>query len=113
MSRYRVESGRYRQPAELQKRQMGKNSYGETTEDWLTVANIRCSVQPINGREFFDKEAVNSKITHRIRLRHSKSLQITPDMRLIYMSRVFTITSVIDYQEQHNEIQLMCEELVQ
>lgn len=110
--RYKIEAGKYHQPAQLQKRQMGQNGYGETVEDWTLVSTIRCSVQPINGKEFFTKESVNPEITHRIRMRHTPSMIPTPDMRIVYMNRIFMITSVIDYMEGHNEIQMICKELI-
>lgn len=108
----RRDVGFYRLPAELQKRTVAQNGYGESTEEWVTVSHIRCSIEPINGKEFYAVETVNSELTHRVRLRHAKSLVITPDMRILYNNRILIITSVIDYLEQHEEVQLMCKELV-
>lgn len=35
---------------------------------------------------------------------------ITPDMRIMYAGRVLNIVSVIDPEEAHRELQLMCKE---
>lgn len=111
MSKYRIQAGRYRQVISIQQRQFGQNSYGETIQDWTNVfINVRAGVAPIAGREFFDKEAVNPEITHRVHMRYVSGVK--PDMRIIYGTRTLIITSVIDYQERHLELQLMCKELI-
>jgi SPP1 family predicted phage head-tail adaptor len=110
MSRH-VQAGKYRFPATIQKRQMGQNSYGETTQDWSTVLSVRVGVSPISGREFFDKEAINPELTHKVYMRYVRNV-VTPDMRILYDGRTFLINSVIDYQEKHMELQLICKELI-
>lgn len=112
MRNNRIEAGKYKYPAQLQKRQMGQNSYGETTQDWATVLNVRVGVSPISGREFFANDNVNNEITHRVYMRYVRNV-VTPDMRIVYDNRNFLITAVIDYMERHKELQLMCKELIE
>lgn len=107
----RIEAGRYNEVATIQERQFGQNGYGETTQDWTNVITIRCGVFPISGREFFDKEAVNPELTHKVYMRYVRNV-VKPDMRILYDNRIFLITSIIDYQERHMELQLVCKELI-
>jgi SPP1 family predicted phage head-tail adaptor len=111
MKKRMIQAGNYRYPATIQKRNMGQNSYGETIQDWVDVMTVRVNVAPLYGREFFDKESVNSELTHKITMRYVRNI-VTPDMRILYDGRTFSISSIIDYQEQHRELQMVCKELV-
>lgn len=106
-----IEAGKYRYPATIQKRNMGQDSYGGTIQDWVKVIDVRVNVAPISGREFFDKEVINPELTHKITMRYVRNV-VTPDMRIIYDGRTFLITSIIDFQERHMELQMICKELV-
>ena len=45
-------------------------------------------------------------------MRYQPNLQITAKMRVKYGKRVFDIENVIDSKEAHNELQLMCKEIL-
>jgi SPP1 family predicted phage head-tail adaptor len=90
--------------------QENQDSYGQPKEPWDNVATVWCSINPIVGKEFFAAETVNSEITHKIRIRYR--LGITPDMRVKFNDRNFSIQSAINYQERNIELQLMCRELI-
>jgi SPP1 family predicted phage head-tail adaptor len=110
MTRYRINPGKYRQPITIQKRQFTQDSYGGTTEDWIDVYHIRAGIFPLSGSEFFKADQINAQITHRIQMRFLSG--VTPDMRILYNNRVFQITSVIDFQERHIELQMYAKEIV-
>jgi SPP1 family predicted phage head-tail adaptor len=74
------------------------------------LATVWASVEPINGREFFAADTVNSEISVRIKIRYRSG--IIPAMRIVYSTRTFEIISIIDYMERHTELQLMCKELI-
>lgn len=112
MSRNRVQAGKYRYPATIQRRQFGQDQYGATVNDWATVLNVRVGVSPLSGREFFEKEVENPELIHRIYMRYIRNT-VTPDMRILYDGRIFLINAVIDYQERHQELQLVCKELIE
>jgi SPP1 family predicted phage head-tail adaptor len=112
MSRSRVNAGKYNKPATIQKRQMGQDSYGATVNDWVTILNARVGVSPLSGREFFEEHVENPELIHRIYMRYIRNT-VTPDMRVLYDGRTFLIEAVIDYQERHTELQLVCKELIE
>lgn len=87
------------------------NLYGEESYTWTTFAQMWASVEPVQGREFWAQQQVQSEISIRVRTRYLSG--VLPDMRIVYGSRTFTIKSVIDYKEQHIELQLMCSEGVE
>lgn len=112
MSRYRVQAGKYRYPAQIQQRQKAQDSYGATINDWVTVLNTRVGVSPMSGREFFEQKVENPELFHRVFMRYVRNV-VTPDMRVLYDGRTFLIDAVIDYQEKHQELQLICRELIE
>jgi SPP1 family predicted phage head-tail adaptor len=90
-----------------------QDNYGETITDvnlWPTFLTVWASVEPINGKEFFAAEQVNASVSTRIRIRYLTGVK--PAMAVLYGTRIYNIISVIDYQEQHKEMQLMCEEVI-
>ena len=61
-------------------------------------------------REFFASDTVNSKITHRVRMRNIQGLH--PKQRISYCNRTFDIINVINVNELNKDLELMCKELV-
>jgi len=92
----------------IQQTTMTQNGYGEPIDSWSTFATVWASLEPVQGREFWAQQQVQSEVTIRIRIRYFSG--VTSAMRILYGSRIFTIQSVIDVQERHVEMQLMCSE---
>ncbi|SHF16394.1 phage head closure protein [Caloramator proteoclasticus] len=95
----------------LQKLEMVQDSYGQATENWVDVVTVWAAVNPISGREFFQAETINSEVTHKILIRYRKGVE--PSMRVKFKDRIFTILSVINFQEKNEALQLMCKELIE
>lgn len=81
---------------------------GESKASWQDTAKVWAAVEPLRGREFFQSLEVHSELTISIRILYRAG--ITNDMRIKYGTRLFTITAVIDPEECHRELQLMCVE---
>lgn len=101
--------GGMRQRIALQAKTITK-SEGIPQENWTTVATVWAAVADISGREYFQAQAVQSEVTTRIKIRYRTG--ITPSMRVLYGDRVFNILSVIDKDERHRVIELLCKEVV-
>lgn len=94
----------------IQKPDNAQDSFGQLVENWKDVATVWASISPLVGREFFAAETVNSEVTHKVKIRYRQG--ITPDMRVKFRDRYFSIQSVINFKEQSIELQLMCKELI-
>lgn len=103
-----MRSGRLRHRVTIQQPVAAVNGYGERITTWSTVATVWGAVEPLRGREFFDAEQVQAEISHRVVLRYRSGISST--MRLLHLSRVLHIQQVIDVDERHRELQLMCRE---
>ncbi|WP_066316958.1 phage head closure protein [Bacillus sp. FJAT-29814] len=110
MTRYRINPGEFRHVISFQKKSGVQNSYGEKSNDWVDVIKSRAGIYPVSGKEFFAAETINSEVTHKVNLRYLSG--ITPDMRIKFGERFFSIISVINFQEKNIELQLLCKELI-
>jgi len=85
-----------------------RNALGEPAIAWTDFATVWAGVQPIQGREFWAQQQVQSDVTVRVRMRFLRG--VNSAMRIKYGDRVLNIISVIDPNERHAELQLMCSE---
>lgn len=103
--------GKLRHRVTLQEYKEVLDQYGTPIDQgWQDVATVWASVEPIQGREYIQLQNTQSELTTRVRIRYRQG--ITPAIRVLYGTRVFDIQSVIDFEERHIELQLMCIERV-
>ena len=87
-----------------------RNAYGEPEVTWGTFKEVWASVEPIRGREFWRAQEQQARVTTRIRIRYLAD--VTPKMRIVFGSKTYIINAIIDQEERHAEMQLICEEMV-
>ena len=68
------------------------------------------AIDPISGREFYAAEQSQSEVSHKVRCRYRTGLDTA--MRIVYGRRKFKIISIIDWEERHESLLIMCKELV-
>ena len=73
-----------------------------------TIATVWGAIEPLNGRELFAAQAINSEITARIRIRYRAG--VTTAMQIEHEGKTYNILSVIDPELRHMELQLMTSE---
>jgi SPP1 family predicted phage head-tail adaptor len=110
LTRFQINPGEYRHIIIFQKKSGVQNSYGENTDDWTDFLKTRVGIYPISGKEVFSAETINSEVSHKVNMRYMPG--ITPDLRIKFGDRFFSIMSVINFQERNIELQLLCKELV-
>lgn len=81
---------------------------GEPDVSWTDVATVWASVEPLRGRELFAAQEHHSRVEVRIRMRYRSG--ITAAMRVFWDSRYYNIVVVLDAEERHRELELMCEQ---
>lgn len=94
----------------IQHKTVTRDADGIAAETWQDVTTVWAAVEPLRGREYLQAMAVAVEVTTRVRVRCLPG--VTPAMRLLFGSRIFNIVSVIDPEERHRELQLMCVEVV-
>lgn len=106
-----IRAGKYNKSVILQRRDYEKerkSGYGSSRPFWKKFAEVRASVEPLQGREYFSGPFQMGENIVRVRIRYIEG--VTRKMRIKYGNRVFDIYSVIDSIESHRELQLMCKE---
>lgn len=111
MTKFRINAGKYRHIVTIQKLVGNEDSYGEVIEDWEDIIKTRAGIFPLSGREFFQAEALNSEVTHKVQIRYLDG--ITTEMRINFNGRfLYIISAPINWQEKNLELQLLCKEIV-
>lgn len=110
----RPTAGRYRHQLQIQTFTGTRDATGNFDKtndaDWDTDAdgNVKGRVSPLRGRERNESLGVTPEVTHKVEIRYIAGL--TPDKRLKFGSRVFSIESVINPEEKNVILELMCKE---
>jgi SPP1 family predicted phage head-tail adaptor len=83
---------------------------GQPIPAWSDVATVWAAVEPLEGRELFAAQQINAEAIVMVRIRYRPGVR--PKMRVLYGSRLLGIISVIDPGERHEELRLLCSEVV-
>lgn len=103
-----MKAGELRHRIEFQTNTPTANSMGEYVDTYTTLATVWGAVEPLSGSLLFSAQQTNSEVQGRVRIRYRDDIE--PDMRMYFDSRYFKILSIIDYQERHQELQILYKE---
>lgn len=91
-----------------------QDSFGDPLQaddtQWKNAVMLWAAIEPISGREFYAAEQSQSEVSHKIRCRYCTGLDTA--MRITYGKRRFKIVSLIDWEERHESLLLMCKEVL-
>jgi len=105
-----LEAGLLRKQITIQKISGTQDAFGQEQLDWASFATVNASVEPLQGYERQRAAQMEAVVDTKIRMRYL--LGVYPKMRVLYESRKFNIVSVIDEEERHFTMELMCLEVV-
>lgn len=101
-------AGKLRHRITIQQRTTDQDDYGQQLDRWDDVARAWADVEPLNGRELLAAAAVQAETTHTVTMRYRSG--ITPQLRINYNGRLFNILNVLDDNERHRTLTLLCSE---
>jgi head-tail adaptor len=109
-----MKAGRLRSKVTFQRRATTKNAYGEPDNTWTDIAERRCSIEPLMGREYYAQSGEHSRLPTRIRIRYDDTVAaLRPYDRAVDYSVspaiVYGIESVQNPHNRDRELVLMCE----
>lgn len=87
-----------------------QDDYGQMIVSWMPIHAVWAAVEPLQGREYWAAASTQAERTLRVRIRYLPGIDSA--LRVVCAGRVFAITAVIDPQEAHRELQLLCKENV-
>jgi SPP1 family predicted phage head-tail adaptor len=100
--------GQLRHLIQLQQETTVSDGMGGHVSTWATVAEAFAAIEPLSGREYFAAQQTQSTVTHKVTMRYIDG--ITSAFCVRYGTRVFDIRAVINNEERHQWLILMCEE---
>jgi SPP1 family predicted phage head-tail adaptor len=77
---------------------------------WATVATVRAAIWPTSAKEQKEAAAPVMTMTHQIRIRYYSGLLAS--YRVKFGTRYFSIVSIVDREERHVQMDLLCREVV-
>ena len=77
---------------------------------WATVATVRAGIWPVSVAEQRRAAAPTAVGTHQIRLRYYAGLSAA--WRVKFSDRYFSIVSIVDKEERHVQMDLLCKEVI-
>ena len=102
--------GGLRHRVEIQKFTNVADGMGGNTATWTTEDAVRAAVWPISVNEQLRSASPTMVATHRIQIRYFEDIK--PSWRVKFGSRYFSIVSIIDKDEKHAQMDLLCREVV-
>ena len=109
-----IDPGKMRHRITFQRFSGALDDFGDPLQadaaNWTDVATMWAAIDPISGREFYAAVQSQSEVSHKIRCRYRTGLDTA--MRITYGKRRFKIISLIDWEERHESLLLMCKEVL-
>ena len=103
--------GKLRHRIAIEVESAATDSYGGQLDPWASprvVARVWARIEPLRGREQLRGMQLESRVTHRVVIRHRSD--VGPANRLRFGTRLFNIRAVIDVEERSRWLELLCEE---
>lgn len=86
------------------------NGSGGSRTIWRDGETVWAEILPIRGGERLQADAVESEVTHRVRVRKSAAPTLKAEDRLRIGARVFHVQSLYDYGERGEFLEIQAEE---
>lgn len=97
---------RLRHQVALQSQSTSLDAYGGNVGAWSTVATVRAGIEPIGGTEAARNGQNAAEQMVRVVLRYRSG--VTPQMRIVRGSTIYTIVAVANRDEANRMLELTC-----
>ena len=104
-----IPAGKLTKTVDVQRATFIDNEFGEPVETWGVIKSTRASVRPVTGNEQF-LVGLKNEVSHKIDMRFIPQLNLLPSDRIVDVNRVYEIEYILDYNERHQNIQILAKE---
>lgn len=101
-----MRAGALRHRITIERQATAQDDWGGVVNHWATIGTFSASIEPINGREYFAAQAVQSEVTARIRMRYHPD--VLPSDRVNHNGTIYNVLSIIDKDMKNIQLELMC-----
>lgn len=107
---YCMEIGKLRHRLELQSFVETADEYGQEIKAYSTFDTVWGRVTPLTGRELLEAQQLNSRIDHKVTIRHQPLVK--PINRILHKTRILEAVSVLDADERRIQMKILCIESI-
>ena len=107
-----MRAGRLRHRLQIQMPVEARDDLGGFRQVWMSGGDVWADVEPLKGREGFEAQSLEARLSHRITLRGLTELD--PRWRLVWLEkdRAFQLFSIRDVGERHRTIECLAWEIL-
>jgi len=107
-----MRAGRLRHTVTIQSPEGLRDSHGERTTAWVSVAQfIRAGIEPLSSGDLIAASQTQLQITHKVVLRYTDLLSgIAIGWRVLFGDRKLIIEGIRNIGEHNKVLELMCSE---
>lgn len=105
----RMRAGRLRHKIIIEYQVSGYDEYNSPITTWEKFAEVWAAVEPLRGQEYFAAQQAQAETEYRVITRYVSG--IDTNMRIAYNDKYLEIESIIDREEKHRELEIMCREV--
>ncbi|MBW1813427.1 MAG: phage head closure protein [Deltaproteobacteria bacterium] len=108
-----MRAGTLKHKINIQESTQTADGLGGFTLAWSDIYSCRASIWPIQATERLDSMKLELQVTHRIRIRHPRSISITAKHRIKRHDHItgadeyYNIVSVIDQDTRHISLEFL------
>ena len=102
-----INNGRLKSRIVVYRKKTITTSIGSDKEIYAIYKTIYAEIRPLRGKEYLESVQLEHKITYKITIRFT---DINETDYIGYQGKIFDIESVIDVENRHWDIELMCVE---
>ena len=101
-----IKAGDLRHRIAIQSHSTVQDVAGQEVKTWATDITVSARVEPLKGKERFEAQQVAPEVTHKITMRGG--VTVTAENRILFKTRIFNISSVIDVDERGILTEIIC-----
>lgn len=105
-----MKAGKLRHRLALQSGTASTDTYGAVTYAYTTYDTVWGSITPLRGLELIHAQQVQSEVTHKCFIRYNSTVTTTD--RILFDSRTFEITSILNSEERAIYQEVWCKEIL-
>jgi SPP1 family predicted phage head-tail adaptor len=103
-------SGIYEHTIELQSSTFVSDGMGGSSSTWATETRVRAAIWPTSVTEQIRAASPAMVGTHKIRIRYYDGIKAS--WRVLFGTRYFSIVAIVDKDEKHVQMDLLCREVL-
>lgn len=107
--------GRLKHKVTFQRQGIGQDDWGDKSDSWVNLVatgdgSVRCSIEPLIGRELENARGQDDETSHKIRLRWRAALSglRASDRAVDASGNTYDIKSVINVRNANRELVIHC-----